>query len=265
MSLLKSRYTLVRDVPDSRDCIYSLEPHQLRGPLPKRMDLRPACPRVLDQGLIGTCTAHAVAAAYAYEQRVQKSRVIMPSRLFIYYNERVLTHQRRLKCVVRLRDAIKAVAKRGVCPESLWPYSEDPKVVRSKPPKEAFEEAANHRIVEYHRIPIESHAPAIFLRHLKRCLADGRPFAFGFMLYESLESSEVKRTGIMPFPKPKREQLKGGHAVLAVGYDDHRKAVLVRNSWGPKWGIRGYFWMPYRFISNPEFTHSFWSIRGVIG
>jgi C1A family cysteine protease len=265
MGLLKSRFTLARDDPDSRDHVYSLESQQIRGVLPPHVDLRPACSRVLDQGWIGTCTAHAIAAAYSYEQRVQKSPVITPSRLFIYYNERVLAHQRSLNCVVRLRDAIKAVAKRGVCAESLWPYSEDPKVVRSKPPKPAFEAAANHRIVEYHRILIESHKPAIFLVHLKRCLADGRPFVFGFMLYESLESAEVKRTGIMPFPNVKREQLKGGHAVLAVGYDDHRKAVLVRNSWGPNWGVRGHFWMPYRFITNPEFTHSFWTIRGVTG
>ena len=265
MSSSKSRYSLVKDVPDSRDYVYSLERHQLCGVLPPRVDLRRECPRVLDQGSIGTCTAHAVAAAYSYEQRVQKARVITPSRLFIYYNERVLTHQRNLNAVVRLRDAIKAVAKRGVCAESLWPYSEDPKVLRRKPPKEAFEAAANHRILEYHRILIESHNPEEFLKHLKRCLADRCPFAFGFMLYESLESNEVRRTGIMPFPNPTREQLKGGHAVMAVGYDDHRNAFLVRNSWGPTWGIGGYFWMPYRFISNPEFTHSFWTIRGVSG
>jgi C1A family cysteine protease len=85
------------------------------------------------------------------------------------------------------------------------------------------------------------------------------------MLYESMESIEVKKTGVMPLPKPKREELKGGHAVLAVGYDDRRNAVLARNSWGPDWGIGGYFWMPYKFISNPEFTHSFWTIRGVTG
>jgi C1A family cysteine protease len=265
MTSPRSRYVLAEDIPDPRDYVYSLKPPQIHGTLPPRIDLRKRCSPVLDQGSIGTCTAHAVAAAFAYEQRVQRSRVIRPSRLFIYYNERALTGQRSVNGVVRLRDAIKAVAKRGVCLESLWPYSEASSAVRSKPPKEAFAAASRYKILEYHRIPIESHSPAVFLKHLKHCLADGCPFAFGFMLYESMESIEVKKTGVMPLPKPKREELKGGHAVLAVGYDDRRNAVLARNSWGPDWGIGGYFWMPYKFISNPEFTHSFWTIRGVTG
>lgn len=195
MTLSKSRYALVRDNPDERDYVYSLDRQQLRALLPPRIDLRPGCPPVMEQGSIGTCTAHAVAAAYSFEQRVQKARVITPSRLFIYYNERALTHQKSMNCSVRLRDAIKAVVRRGVCRESLWQYSEHPKKVLKKPPKKAFEAARRHRIVEYHRIPIDSHKPAVFLKHLKHCLADGCPFIFGFVLYKSFESKTVKRTG----------------------------------------------------------------------
>lgn len=261
----RSRYLLARDIPDPRDYVYSLRRHQLQIPLPHRIDLRPHCPRVLDQGSIGTCTAHAVAAAFAFEQRVQRVRPIIPSRLFIFYNERSMTGQRSLNCVVRLRDAIKAVSKRGVCPESLWPYTEDSKVLRARPPKVAFEAAANHKIVEYHRIPIGTMSRGTHLRHLKQCLADGCPILFGFMLYKGFESQEVKKAGIMPIPDRKREELLGGHAVMAVGYDDRRTAVLVRNSWGPGWGLRGYFWMPYKLISDPDFAHDFWTVRGVSG
>jgi len=260
-----SRYVLARDIPDERDYVYSLERHQLRGPLPRRVDLRRHCPRVQDQGNPGTCTAHAVAAAYAFEQRVLRFRPITPSRLFIYYNERSLTKQRGLNCVVRLRDALRAVSKRGVCPEALWPYSEDSKVLRAKPSKEAFAAAANHKIIEYHRIPIGHLSHKSFLRHLQQCLADGCPFLFGFTLYEGFESKEVKKSGIMPEPDRKREKLLGGHAVMGVGYDDRRRAVLVRNSWGPHWGIGGYFWMSYELIKDPEFAHDFWTVRGVSG
>ena len=260
-----TRYVLARDLPDERDYVYSLERHQLRGPLPHRVDLRRHCPRVKDQGSIGTCTAHAVAAAFAYEQRVQRVRSITPSRLFIYYNERSLTGQRSLNCVVRLRDALKAVSNRGVCPEGLWPYSEESKVLRAKPPKEAFAAASNHKIIEYHRIPIGKLSHRTFLRHLKQCLADGCPFLFGFMLYEGFESKEVKRSGIMPVPDRKREKFLGGHAVMAVGYDDRRDAVLVRNSWGAHWGLDGHFWMSYELIKDPEFAHDFWTVRGVSG
>jgi C1A family cysteine protease len=261
----RSRYVLVRDLPDPRDYVYSLDRHQLRGPLPRRVDLRRHCPRVLDQGSIGTCTAHAVAAAFAFEQRVQRVRAMTPSRLFIYYNERSLTGQRSLNCVVRLRDALRAVSKRGVCPESLWPYSEESQVLRSRPPKEAFEAASSHKIIEYHRVPIGASRPGLFLRLLKQCLAGGCPVLFGFMLYKCFESKEVKKSGIMPVPDRKREKPLGGHAVMAVGYDDQRKAVLVRNSWGPHWGIDGYFWMPYQLVADPSFAHDFWTIRGVTG
>lgn len=262
----KSRYLLARDVPDERDFIYSPERHQLRGPLPHRVDLRAGCPRVLNQGTrLGTCTAHAVAAAFSYEERRQINRVISPSPLFIYYNERALTHQGRncIHCVLRIRDAIKAVAKVGVCPKSLWPYSEITGRVRKKPPRIAFETAAKHQVVGYQRIPIGKLKPAVFLRHLKHCLADRSPILFGFKVYESFETETVKENGIMPVPDTRREKRKGGHAVMAVGYDDRRKACLVRNSWGSDWGIKGYFWMPYKVITNPEIAHDFWTVRGV--
>lgn len=267
MTSSKSRYALAKDLPDSRDYVYSLQRHHLREPLPPQTDLRRYCPPVQNQGRLVTCTAHAVAAAFCYEQRVQKMRVITPSRLFIFYNERALTHQRSLDCVVHLRDALKAVAKRGVCPESLWPYRVSPRKLKQRPPKGAFETAISHRILEYHRIPSGSLKPEVFLKHLKRCLADGCPFVFGFIVYDSFEKNKkgTWKTGIMPVPNPKREQSKGGHAVMAVGYDDRKQAVLVRNSWGPDWGIGGYFRMPYKLIRDPKFAYDFWTIRGVTG
>ena len=138
------------------DYVYTLERHHLRAKLPQRVDLRPGCPRVVNQGHIGTCTAHAVAAAVACEGRLQEKRPQTPSRLFIFYNERRLTGQRSLNCVVRLRDAIKAVAKHGVCPKSHWPYRQHPTALRKRAPKEAFKAARNCRIIEYHRIPERS-------------------------------------------------------------------------------------------------------------
>jgi len=262
-----SRYILARDAPDSRDHLYSVRPAQRRTRLPQLVDLRRACPPVLNQGSIGTCTAHAVAAAYSFEQRVQNVRAITPSRLFIFYNERALTHQRSLHCVVRLRDAIKVIARIGVCSESLWRYSENPRILRKKPPREAFLAAARRKVVSYQRVPPDVHKPGVFLRRLKHCLADGHPFVFGFTVYESFER-DVKgkwKGGIMPIPNHKTEQSKGGHAVMAVGYDDRRKAVLIRNSWGPEWGMGGYFRMPYKLIAHPDFAYDFWTIRGVTG
>src|SRR5262249_38413268 len=98
------------------------------------------------------------------------------------------------------------------------------------------------------------------LREMKQCLADGFPFVFGFSVYESFESPQVARTGIMPMPS-RSEKLLGGHAVMAVGYDDETDKLFVRNSWGTKWGEKGYFWMPYAYLENPGLARDFWTIR----
>lgn len=258
------RHLLARDLPDKRDYVYKMSAHEARQALPKRVDLRPKCSPVWDQGKIGTCTAHAVAAAFAYEQRLQGMRAIDPSRLFIFYNERALSGQKGIMPVLHLRDALKAVAKRGVCHESLWPYSEDLNILKRKPHKYAFSSATTKKVFEYHRIP-HSHKPAVLLKHIKHCLANGSPIVLGIALYASFETAAVMRSAVMPVPDTEREEFRGGHAVMAVGYDDQKKAVLIRNSWGRKWGERGYFWMPYKLITNPKLAHDFWTIRGVVG
>ncbi len=267
MAPRQTRYTLQRDIPDSRDYVYPKVPHHHLRRLPAQVDLRANCPPVLNQGGIGTCTAHAIGAAFSFEQRLQNKRAITPSRLFIYYNERVLTGQTGLNCVVRLRDAIKALAKVGVCPEHMWRYSEHERKLKQKPPKRAFHAAKGRKVLAYHRIPIGSHDREVFLKHLKHCLADGYPFVFGFIMYKSFEKNPkgTWRSGVMPIPKPGSEKSVGGHAVMAVGYDDRTQTMLVRNSWGPDWGLDGHFRMPYKVITDPRFAFDFWTIRGVTG
>ena len=97
---------------------------------------------------------------------------------------------------------------------------------------------------------------------MKGCLAEGFPFVFGFSVYESFESDEVTKTGVAPMPA-KGETLMGGHAVLAVGYDDSDERLLVRNSWSEGWGMKGYFTLPYGYLTERALSSDFWSIRSV--
>lgn len=92
---------------------------------------------------------------------------------------------------------------------------------------------------------------------MKECLSQGFPFVFGFIVYESFESQQVANTGQMPMPK-KGEKVMGGHAVMAVGYNDKNNNMIVRNSWSEQWGDKGYFYCPYEFITNPEYCSDFW-------
>ena len=99
------------------------------------------------------------------------------------------------------------------------------------------------------------------LNQMKGCLASGFPFVFGFSVYDSFETDEVTQTGVVNMPDLANEHLLGGHAVLAVGYDDASQRFIVRNSWGPDWGQRGYFTMPYIYLMTPDLSDDFWTIR----
>lgn len=268
MSSPQRRYWLERDTPDPRDhnFAFRLTTEHDKRKLPARVDLRDKCLPAFNQGNAGTCTAHAIAGAYAYLHRVRKARHFRPSPRFVFYNEMAMTGQLGQKCVVRLRDALKAVAEMGVCPESHCRYKDSDRLLHTKPQKHAFEAARKRRVVSYHRILIEEHSHKDFLRHLKHCLADGYPFVFGFLTYESFDKRRGKwKDGIMPIPQRKKEKLQGGHAVMGVGYDDSKNAFVIRNSWGPEWGKDGYFLMPYELISNPIMAFDFWTIRDVTG
>jgi C1A family cysteine protease len=245
-------YGWVPDLPDARDYMYSA-PQAALAELPAKVDLRPKCPPVYDQGQLGSCTANAIGAAHAFAQLRQFRRNFMPSRLFIYFNERVMERTVDTDSGAMIRDGMKSVSKVGVCPETLWPY--DIAKFRDKPSDKCYTEAEKNQAIVYRRALQNLH-------QLQGSLASGTPVVFGFSVYETFEGTEVARTGVMPMPK-RREQLLGGHAVLAVGYDDRSERFIVRNSWGPKWGQRGYFTMPYAYVTNPQLAQDFWTLETV--
>jgi C1A family cysteine protease len=95
---------------------------------------------------------------------------------------------------------------------------------------------------------------------MKGCLAAGYPFVFGFTVYESFESDAVAKTGVVEMPAPS-EKVLGGHAVVAVGYDDSTQRFIVRNSWGPGWGMGGYFTIPYAYLTDSNLADDFWTVH----
>ena len=238
------RYGWQRDLPDHRDHVFAA-PLAALGPLPSRVDLRPQCSPVYDQGQLGSCTANAIAAAIQFDRLKQKIPDFVPSRLFIYYNERAMEHSVAADSGAQIRDGIKSVGAQGDCPETEWPH-----VIakfRAKPPRNCYAEALKYKTVSYQRVTQS-------LAQLKGCLAAGYPFVFGFTVYESFESAAVAKSGHAPLPQS-GERVVGGHAVVGVGYDDAKSWFVVRNSWGAGWGLKGYFTLPY--------ASDFWTIRVV--
>jgi C1A family cysteine protease len=245
------RYGWVPDLPDARDHLFAAPPRYLTD-LPTTLDLRDQCPKeIYDQGQLGSCTANAIGAAFEFDLLKQGLTDFMPSRLFIYYNERSMEGTVDTDSGAMIRDGIKTVSKEGVCAETSWPY--DITTFTKKPSDACYQEAQRHQVTSYQRVPR-------VLNQLKGCLASGLPFVFGFSVYDSFESQEVARTGVVPMPDTATEQLLGGHAVLAVGYDDADQRFVVRNSWGEGWGDGGYFTMPYAYLTERSLASDFWAI-----
>src|SRR5258705_4711890 len=228
-------YGWVADTPDQRDHLYAAPVANLKK-LPPKVDLRPQCPKIIyDQGELGSCTGNAIACAVQFDRLKQKRKPdFIPSRLFIYYNERDMEGTIKSDSGAQIRDGIKSVAKLGTCPEPDWPY--DIKKFARRPPAKCFRDALKYKAVSYQRV-IQT------LSQMKGCLASGFPFVFGFAVYDSFESMAVAKNGVVPMPAATEKQL-GGHAVLALGYDDKQQRFLVRHSWGRGWGMSGCCTMP---------------------
>jgi C1A family cysteine protease len=242
------------DIPDHRDYRYALPKSLAVSKLPDSVDLRKKCPAIYDQGTLGSCSANAIAAAMQFLQIKQKEKVFMPSRLGIYYMERKIERTIASDAGAQLRNGIKVVSHSGVWPEKMQPY--DIARFRKAPSKACLAFGADHQAIRYERI---DHTK---LALLKGRLASGYPFIFGFTVFESFESAEVARTGVLHLPK-RSEAFMGGHGVMAVGYSEAKRAFLVRNSWGARWGLKGYFWMPYDYLKNPDLADDFWAITEV--
>lgn len=234
-------YGWKRDTPDSRDIKMSLTQAQLdKSKYTNKVDLRNKnMPTMYDQGSLGSCTANAICAAYTYVANSIGVKNPDLSRMFIYYNERVMEGTVRYDAGAEIRSGIKSVNKVGVCRESYCVYNI--KNFTKKPSNLAYKDAPTNKSVKYMSVSIS-------VNDFKNALSAGYPVIFGFAVPYTFESAELASTGIM---KPyNNEKIIGGHAVLACGFDETDKCVLVRNSWGTLWGDKGYFKMPYSFVES---------------
>jgi len=212
--------------------------------LPILVDLRSKMPDIYDQGELGSCAANALAACFEYEN-INK---FVPSRLFIYYNERVIENSDEGAC---LYDSIKSLQKTGVCPESMWPYNISQ--FQIKPPKSCYKTATKYKALDVTNIQQD-------IMSMKISLTNGCPFVVGISIYKSFENPKVANTGVVNIPDINNEEFLGGHAVLVCGYNDIGQIWIVRNSWGSSWGDKGYFYLPYLYLLDSHLSTDLWNI-----
>jgi len=216
--------------------------------LPDCVDLRPKMPPIYDQGQLGSCTANALCGVVGYDKPGFNG-----SRLFVYYNERKLENDIPDDAGASLSDGIKTLQTYGVCSEKKWPYIISQFAV--KPPTKCYQDGLLNKALKVQNIHCD-------LTSMKNCLISGFPFVIGISVYQSFESQQVAATGIVPMPAP-NEKCLGGHAIVCVGYDDSKQSWIMRNSWGTNWGIKGYFYLPYNYLTNPNLASDAWTVTSI--
>lgn len=241
-----SWYGCRRDTKDQRDHMFV--PKALR--LPAKVDLEPDCPPVMDQGSLGSCTAHGTLCAARYELIHNGEKDLDLSRLQLYYDTRAIEHTTKEDAGAEIRNAIKAVSKTGAAHEQLWPYAV--KKFAVKPPAPVYKDSKLFHALTYQRVQVS--APLV-----KAALAGGQPVVIGLTLYESFEGLNVEKTGIVPMPK-KTEAAVGGHCMCIIGYGQHKGYFKVRNSWAKDWGDGGNCYIPEAYIGNTILGSDYWVI-----
>jgi len=221
--------------------------------LPGNVDLRGQDPFPIEnQEDVNSCTANSTAAAYHYCVKSEGIADIVPSRMFLYYNSRYLTGDLNEDDGSTNADAVKAVLEWGVCSEASWPY--DTSIEFKKPPQSCYDEAARH-------IATSAQHVGTGLDDMKQCLADGYPFIFAFAVYSSFY--DIESDGMMPLQQS-GDAYEGNHSVCVVGYDDSAQVLIVRNSWSSSFGDKGFFYMPYAYVTGDNVFDA-WCITWVNG
>lgn len=209
-------------------------------------------PAIYNQGQLGSCTANSICAAYCFDVLNYETGVdFSPSRLYLYYKERELENDTPDDSGASITDGLTVLQKNGVCSETKWPYVIEK--FTDKPTIDCDDEAKNHMCIDGRRV-----RPTLI--ELKNCLRNKFPFVFGFDVYESFQ--QLPPDFVVPMPQP-NEKLLGGHAVIAVGYDDDKQLFKIRNSWGETWGDQGHFYMPYEYMTNDKLCDDFWIVSKV--
>ena len=236
--MIKNKTGFVKSILDGSETILPEKKVRLLPEVDLSYKLPPAYKQV-----VRDCTAEATAGMLYAIYRKQ------PSRLFMYFNGRLLEMTYMYDNGCSIKKCIEGTMLFGLCQGDSWPYLKEK--VLDAPTLECYEEGESWKITKSY---VMNHG----LVAMRRCLASGYCFVFGMSLYDSY--LDAATTGVVTMPKRKGDTYRGEHAVCAVGYHHKTKQFIIRNSKGPGWGDNGYFLLPYAYM-NPRLTTDIWTVR----
>lgn len=235
--------------------------------LPLTVNLSRWCSPIKDQGGIGSCTSNAGAALYEYFERKTYGKSTNLSRLFLYKTTRRLSFLEG-DSGAYLRSTMGALSVFGAPPESYYPYIEAN--FDQEPDPFCYSLAQSFQAMTYYRVDTPGMTGATLLTNIKTNISKGLPMIFGFTVFNSYSQTETNG-GCFVYPT-QGDYIVGGHAVMAMGYDDNKKmrntnpggvettgALMIQNSWGTGWGQSGFGWIPYQYITAGMAT-DWWSL-----
>jgi hypothetical protein len=246
----------VKDVPDDRDVEYvqrARVPGAAPVAVPAAFDLSAGFPPPFDQGQSNTCSANATSNALGYLLKkvdpASFDKEGPQSRLFIYWVARakIANSPTNVDQGIQIRDAVKAVATYNSVPESLWGFAPVEQRFMLEPERGVWEAAKTPDVFRYRSVAQD-------LAQIKEVIATGKPIVVGIEvrqgMYEAGPDGVVSMTG----------GYVGWHAVVIVGYDDAARRFKFQNSWGDWYGQKGFFYLDYGWVLDPNTASDFWAL-----
>ena len=198
---------------------------------------------ILNQGLIGSCVAHALSCMKSYIDGVNKDN--MYSVGFIYANRREDDFQ---GTGMITREALKNLVKYGDCRKSSFPVNEEyPAIVETlnKYGKEKLlDEADDHKSLAY--ISLDNENIKEYLVKYKK------PILITVRVYENFYEAN-SNGGVIP-SDPEGNK-RGGHAMLCIGYKED--TLIIINSWGDYNGDKGKYYLDI----NSSIIKELWALE----
>ena len=204
------------------------------------VDLRKWASPIEDQLHLGSCVGQSIVGAFELMvNMLYPERFVDLSRLFVYYNARLLDNMTSEDVGAYVRNGIKATNIWGVCSENIWPYLIEK--FSNNPGLDSYDDGKNRIIEKYYRI--ES------IEDIKVALNKNYPVVISMEVFDSFYDLDNGARFTLPMPSA-YENIIGGHAVTIVGYELNEQMFIVRNSFGESWGDSGYFLMPFEYAKK---------------